>query len=1144
MVLTSAFKTEIPILHPKSYDYKTYWKEQIGYSIAGKWVAGTWMSPRLYFYQNFFNILQNLDGSHQKVTAPPKIRDVEWEVFSHYEECKGFSGFDEDEYFTCFRDIENIDSLGVIELAILKERAKHAWNEQFQEWKKYIPAREYLRKTHVKNLGVPLYYNSAKNFLLMSGRGIGKALPDDTIIPMADGAMKAIKHIMPGDYVISPNGLPVKVIATNKFKNQPVWDFHLSDGRKVSSADNHVWELWEKKKELSPSLKTTDEIIEYITTTDPVKLNKHKMYIRLTEPIEYDYKELPIDPYWLGLWLGDGTSANTTITTMDHEIADYCRKYGKKHNLITWITANPGRSYNVRFVSKDKENYRPNTISKKLAEMSLKGNKHIPEEYLISSIKQRRSLLQGLMDTDGGISTKGRTVTYTTTSVELRDGVKRLLQSLGIKHRINQRLGYYTIPGTKERKYTKEVYIFSIWTNQPIFRLTRKKLLHEAKTRTLTNFDMKFSYIKSISAQPAQSAICIQVDHPSGMFLTENYVPTHNSYIISSITLHEWLFDGIPPINRFMSDDLKLKYLNKETKTSVILGAGDSQKTTETMNKVMEGLNKLPGSYMIGEKNYPSPLNRKFKGNPKTEIVASSKKKVGGEWMDTPTPSRIRNVSFMDNSSAAQGDRNNLIVFEEAGHFRNIRESYGDLTNNMRTDVDGKFGVLFACGTGGNAHSTDIEYIFYHPELFDMLTFNDEWEQRGKICYFIPSWYGFNTLRDPNGYIYEKEAKKRLDDFLEKKRKNSDKSTYEKELAYQARTPSEVFLRPDGNIFPVYELRQRLTELEKSGIRDLLAKRISLHYQPDTPNGVGFELLGENGDAIDNYPWPDGNSTEGCVVMYETPIEQDVDITTNSGKTLTIRQVPSDMYVIGHDPYRTDAEKGSLASIVVMKNKKYAHKFGHDEIVAVYYGRPFGGRDKVNEILYKLALFYNAKIMFENNVGNVKDFFEKKKRLDLLYRKPGIMSNRDETGKPNIEYGYPLSNQKIKMEALQYLNTWLLEERGVERTRIQQVTYGKYGKKKIIEFYQENKTEEFDEYKKIRNLDKITDRRIIQELISYSLDGNFDAVHGLIGCILQLEDDSKKTEIKLLSNNSINMDFISNNSKIFNRSSSLMKAKQ
>lgn len=148
------------------------------------------------------------------------------------------------------------------------------------------------------------------------------------------------------------------------------------------------------------------------------------------------------------------------------------------------------------------------------------------------------------------------------------------------------------------------------------------------------------------------------------------------------------------------------------------------------------------------------------------------------------------------------------------------------------------------------------------------------------------------------------------------------------------------------------------------------------------------------------------------------------------------------------------------------------------------------------------------KIYFENAVGNVKDYFEKIRRLDLLARQPVTVFNKKASyeSSPQVIYGYPMSNQKIKWEAIQYLRSWLLQER------------------------EENK----------RNLDLITDPGLLQELLSFNMDGNFDRVMSLVGCVIGLEEMSnisKRREEFYSEESALQKDIyrlIVNNKRLFN----------
>ncbi len=291
-------------------------------------------------------------------------------------------------------------------------------------------------------------------------------------------------------------------------------------------------------------------------------------------------------------------------------------------------------------------------------------------------------------------------------------------------------------------------------------------------------------------------------------------------------------------------------------------------------------------------------------------------------------------------------------------------------------------------------------------------------------------------------------------------------------MQYRPIVPSEMFLTKTANIFPTAELRRRLSEIQTHKMQDYLEKKAVLYFDPDAKvyNGVNYEI-NEKLTAINKFPY-EGEDLEGAVILYELP-------------KLVDSAVPKDAYIIGCDPYKDDGQSGtSLASIYVIKTNKYPSTVGFSEIVATYIGRPYLGKNQVNEILYKLSLFYgNAKIYFENNVGNVKDYFEKIRRLDLLARQPVTIFNRKAAfeGSPQVVYGYPLSNDKVKWEALQYVRSFLLEDRGDGK----------------------------------RNLDLIPDPALLQELIAYNLDGNFDRVSSLIGCILGLEELSNLEQRKV-----------------------------
>jgi hypothetical protein len=326
-----------------------------------------------------------------------------------------------------------------------------------------------------------------------------------------------------------------------------------------------------------------------------------------------------------------------------------------------------------------------------------------------------------------------------------------------------------------------------------------------------------------------------------------------------------------------------------------------------------------------------------------------------------------------------------------------------------------KTGTLIALGTGGDMDkgTIPVSEMFYDPEKYDFLSFTDTYENRGKIAYFIPGQYSLDEFRNDDGYVDFAKATEKL--LLIRKKKAGDSGgshALDQEMQYRPIVPSEMFLSKSSTIFPFSELRRRLSELISTKEYELHEKRVSLYFDPNSPyQGVSY-TIDPKLRAIDHYPW-DSDEREGAVVLFELPHLE-------NGK------VPPNAYIIGCDPFKDDNPDGpSLASIYVMKTSKYFATIGYDEIVASYVGRPYMGKAAVNEILHKLALFYNAKIYFENSVGNVKDYFEKVFRLDLLATQPATLFSKKASyaASPQLVYGYPMPNQKVKWEALQYLRT-------------------------------------------------------------------------------------------------------------------------
>ena len=287
--------------------------------------------------------------------------------------------------------------------------------------------------------------------------GGGKALALDTPIPTPAG-WTTMGALCEGDEVFDDRGQPCRVVhAFDVLHGRPCFEVVLSDGATIVADADHKWvtstvaerdrvmrtePTWQaarrstraprgkgKRPDLAArntaraaarraappivtasGVRTTSEILA--TLRDGVRANHA---IRVQEALQLPDAELLVDPYVLGAWLGDGTSASGAITTADPEILTYIQAAG----------------FDVR---KQRQKYAWGILGlrKPLRLAGLIGNKHVPRVYLRASERQRLSLLQGLMDTDGNVANGGQ-CEFTTTSEALRDGALELLASLGIK---------------------------------------------------------------------------------------------------------------------------------------------------------------------------------------------------------------------------------------------------------------------------------------------------------------------------------------------------------------------------------------------------------------------------------------------------------------------------------------------------------------------------------------------------------------------------------------------------------------------------------------------------------------------------------------------------------------------------------------
>lgn len=168
-------------IFPESKDYGLYWSEQAKYCVEGRWEAiiegkYRYMPGNLYFYGNLCEI--EITGGTQRKVSRPSIRDVDWYISYALAACEGFSGFSEDHKFSCFRPLKQYhkdkSKLTQKDEALLREYDEYI-KKPDGSYKEYVDAREYLYMEFDSPMGLPEYFNTAKNLMLLSTRRLGKS---------------------------------------------------------------------------------------------------------------------------------------------------------------------------------------------------------------------------------------------------------------------------------------------------------------------------------------------------------------------------------------------------------------------------------------------------------------------------------------------------------------------------------------------------------------------------------------------------------------------------------------------------------------------------------------------------------------------------------------------------------------------------------------------------------------------------------------------------------------------------------------------------------------------------------------------------------------------------------------------------------
>ena len=375
----------------------------------------------------------------------------------------------------------------------------------------------------------------------------GKGYPVDYPILTPQG-WKAHGDLQVGDYVYNDKGEQVKVLGTQEHYMHPCMKVTFSTGEEHIVTREHLWKVsipYETRR--SNGVKRVhgrERRTKVLETQEIAKLlgrYGRNPSVFINEPLQNEDKNLPINPYILGLWLGDGISLDNQIVVSDKDLqGELAQIEGVENYKLVKRKYNPTITY-IQLgnkIEKVGRNGFTNDFRKKLKEMNLLGNKHIPMDYLLASEWQRWELLRGLMDTDGSVN-KNADCEYTAINKELAENVWTLLRSLGIKATINE------YDATLKGRFISKKYrvVFRGEKGKRFFYLDRKQERIDNKV-SKDRVDKKQYFITKIEEVDDQLVSCINVE--GGMYLAgKGLIPTHNSMTITK-TLPSWFVGRNP----------------------------------------------------------------------------------------------------------------------------------------------------------------------------------------------------------------------------------------------------------------------------------------------------------------------------------------------------------------------------------------------------------------------------------------------------------------------------------------------------------------------------------------------------------------------------------------------------------------------
>lgn len=354
---------------------------------------------------------------------------------------------------------------------------------------------------------------------------MGKCLGKGTKVLMHSGELKNVEEVKVGDTLMGDDSTPRKVLSLARGREEMYW-VRQNKGIDYRVNKSHILSLKcsrnEGKHKHGDVLNI--ELGDYVEKSTKFKSN----YKGYSVAVDFPEKKTKIEPYFLGLWLGDGTSSNVAIATEDSEIVQYLAKYADRLSLLlnSHFVDNRCLMYRIAKGYTGGDVRKDISLQKKLRDENLLNNKHIPKEYLINTRQRRLELLAGLIDSDGHYDDKFHVMEITQKSKELSEQIKFLADSLGFKCSFKAKMA-----SIKKIGYECEVYRVRIVGNLDEIptRVARKQARPSASNRNHQHTGITVEYDK------VDDYYGFEIDG-NKLFLLEDMTVTHNTSLVLNMT--------------------------------------------------------------------------------------------------------------------------------------------------------------------------------------------------------------------------------------------------------------------------------------------------------------------------------------------------------------------------------------------------------------------------------------------------------------------------------------------------------------------------------------------------------------------------------------------------------------------------------